>query len=449
MLDLILLLKICQGNEKKILLNELKEEYFREEYRDHFNYCIEYLKTHKKIPEAETFIHDRKINIPSGLSANEPTSYYLEKLQKGYVGQEIKKEIKKILEVNHENPFEALEVMRESVRTLSAQSRIYNKKNAVDWTSLEEAKKRISLHVEKLKKTGLQGIPTPWQSINKETQGICPNTFWVIVAKLKTGKTWELFYLALHCWAQKYKVLIISPEVALNDSGERLDATRFRIPYENLRSGSMSQTTNEIYYEKLLRLNEENNPLWIAADGAVDSINDIEALYEKHEPDIIFLDSMYIIHPSGKKRADKHERVSALCEELEKFVKRTGNVRLVATTQFNRGVGEEDIEGGSGKLGFAYDIGQYCDVLLGMYKNNYMRQNKLIAIRLEENRAGDKINILSKFDMGLMDFGEIGTFEGNSYNNITKTDPNGTFFLNDKINIEEPTLEMLKNIMPE
>ena len=69
------------------------------------------------------------------------------------------------------------------------------------------------------------------------------------------------------------------------------------------------------------------------------------------------------------------------------------------------------MSGDSSDVGHAYEITQYADVVVALFRNKNLRRNNRIAVNVIENREGDTVNVLSHFDLDNMDFSEIGTYE--------------------------------------
>jgi len=402
------------------ILKDFKEDDFVGEYSKVYQYILKHRKIYKEFPLWETIAAEFKLTT-TDIILDEPIAFYADKVHQNNLIQDMRNSLDSNTKELNKNPEKVLDALKQEFKRI-AERRIRSKRGKIiRWNDAEEVQERIKRYIEKKNKNGqLLGIPTPWSSINLNTNGIEPGKFWVIVAKLKTGKTWISLVLARFIWSKGYNVLFVTPEVSVNVLSDRTDTTQTKVDYASFRRGDLDIYSEKKHIDNLGKISESENSLWIAGDGMVKSISDIEDIMDIKSPNIVIIDGAYLINPS-KKFKDKTEKVRALSEELAILSTYT-NIPIVITHQFNRSVDDESISAGADKIGSAYELAQDCDALIGLFNNTYMRRNALMAIRLLENREGDRLNVLANFNLETMDFGERGIFFGDDIDNLFVTE---------------------------
>jgi replicative DNA helicase len=404
-------------------IKAFKKEDFVGQYADIYEYILKHNKQYNSLPMWETVVAEFEVST-SDVLLEEPISFYADKVKK----QNLITEIKGSLSVNtkslNNDPEKALMNLKDSLKKI-AEKRVRAKRGKIiRWNDEEEVKARICKMIENKKMMGvLRGIPTPWDSVNLVTNGIEKGKYWVIVAKLKTGKTWTLGpVMARYIWEQGYNVLFVTPEVSVDVLSERTDAAQVKIDYASFRKGDLDIYSEKKYLEELPKISEKENDFWIVGDGMARRVGDIEDIMDAKQPDIVMIDGAYLVEPT-KRYKDKTEKVRLLSEELA-ILSSYSKIPIVITHQFNRSVDDESISAGADKIGSAYELAQDCDALIGLFNNTYMRRNCLMAIRVLENREGDRVNVLSNFNLESMEFNEKGVFFGDNIDELYVTEQN-------------------------
>jgi len=401
-------------------LKSFKENDFKGKYKKVYSYILSHKKKYKKLPLWETITSEFDLNT-SDVILDEPLDFYCDKLRKSNLIFDMQESLSKHTKELNKDPEQVLYELKKSLK-LIAETRVRSKRGKiVKWNDPQQIKERLNAYIDKHNHRGqLSGIPTPWDSINEQTNGIEPGKFWVFVAKLKTGKTWIITVLARYIWEQGYSVLLVTPEVSVDALCGRADTVETEVDYASFRKGDLDGDSQKQHFDKLVNISQKDNPLWVVGDGMVKSVVDIEDLMETKEPDIVLIDGAYLINPSLRFK-DKTEKVRALSEEIA-ILSSYSQIPIVITHQFNRTVDDESISAGADKIGSAYELAQDCDALIGLFNNTYLRRNNLMAIRLLENREGDRVNVLTNFNLETMDFSEKGTFFGDDIDNLYITD---------------------------
>jgi hypothetical protein len=83
----------------------------------------------------------------------------------------------------------------------------------------------------------------------------------------------------------------------------------------------------------------------------------------------------------------------------------------MATTQFNRSLKKKTGGDATDSIGYAYEIAQNADVLIGMFSSDDLRQQRRMLVTLMEHREGEDLNMLVRWDLDEMNFDFIGTVD--------------------------------------
>lgn len=211
-------------------------------------------------------------------------------------------------------------------------------------------------------------IETPFPTMNRTLKGFLRGELVVISARPNVGKTWVGFRMCLHAVLQKKKVLIVTPEMSKDQTYKRLGALKAGIEFSRVREGNLTED-ERLHLDSLVYYYTTHADL-IVAEGDFDSrIDDVEDLVAEHKPDLLFVDSFYILKldKHAKNAHDKFSRVGDIFERLKNLSKRYPLTVLV-TTQVNRdpssGRGKKKIDGE--RVAFSDAITQSADYVIAL-----------------------------------------------------------------------------------
>lgn len=225
---------------------------------------------------------------------------------------------------------------------------------------------------------------------------------------LVVHNSWVLVALTDHLFKAGKSVLLVTMEMPVSKISKRLDAMYAKIPYGDFKRGKLDAEMEAVYVGALGDIGKNSPvPLWVCGKGRVRTPQDLEVLIEEKKPDIVIVDGIYLMRTSGKvSGGSKWERVSVIVDELQDIAVRK-MCPIIATSQFNRGVKKDKTLAGAEDIGFAYEIAQAADCLVGMFQTEDMRASKQMLIRVIEHREGEPVNLLVRWDFTTMDFTEI------------------------------------------
>lgn len=283
-------------------------------------------------------------------------------------------------------------------------------------------------------KSGVTGVPFPWQIMTDMTLGMWPGTLTFFVARPGVGKTWTAILIAMNAWASGKKVLIVSPELARVELGERMVAKYGKLPYKDMVSGTLPDIGA---YPKLkksveeLKANAKN--LFILDNEEKLNPESIEQAIQLVEPDLVLFDSIYMLRvEQGKVRkgagskGDRMERLISTIDWMRVLsrrqwsfapdglpivgihqLSRDGKLRKDAARSLKQGNGTGGLEDA---VALSDTLFWNAHNLFAMYQDDHMRRDKnLIYVPLKVRRQALSSSLVIRWDMENMDFQQLGT----------------------------------------
>jgi len=191
---------------------------------------------------------------------------------------------------------------------------------------------------------GNSSLLWPWEPFNEQTLGIQEDDYIVLYGRPKSMKSFVLSAMAASAYDQGKKVLVYTKEMPAWQLFRRVGAFIARLPYSELRLGRLSpedeQKLNDLYMmvrEQSKATQGSHNIICISgrdAPAGQDSMSWVRSKVDKYQPDIVFIDGLYLMSADGKPGKD-HERVASISRAARDMVLGT-RIPLVATMQANR-----------------------------------------------------------------------------------------------------------------
>ena len=231
---------------------------------------------------------------------------------------------------------------------------------------------------------GITGIPYPWAPLNEATGGMQRGQFIVFYARPKQMKTFTACEVAVHAYIESgQRVAVYSKEMTKEQMLGRCAASIAGVPYEKVRTGSLSEEQRNHYFDVLEQLGDvedewrggaKNPAMLFLSDKGVKGGSTPESLrnrIEKFAPDVVLVDGFYLMRDARTKKKDRDwKTVSNISADLKEMAIEM-DVIVIGTTQANRGaekdaknISADDLSG----LAFADAIGQDADAVIQIIK---------------------------------------------------------------------------------
>lgn len=252
-----------------------------------------------------------------------------------------------------------------------------------DENAIGKMRSRYDRYVESLKVGGeLTGIATGFYSLDYKTAGYHPQQFILMGGQPKQGKSFMMMKSAIAAHDAGNKVLFLSFEMSQDEQLMRYDSITCGINSMKLLHGTLSdEDLKKLRYGMRLRKNMQ--PFIVSADiSASTTISGLAAKVEQHQPDIIFVDGVYLMDNEVGADPGSPQAYTSISRGLKRLAQRT-NKPLVGSTQALPSKMGKDGAVTMGSLGWTSAWAQDTDLLLGVER---LPDAPLIRLRVVSGR---------------------------------------------------------------
>lgn len=364
-------------------------------YKDIWEFAVNHMKTHGTGPTDEAIRHqfnDYVWDFP----AAEPLSYYVEQLKKKHAFNLTLTGIQSAYDnLNKREVDKAVDELRDALRKIEDATA---SEADLDWGATAENRYNDYLDIQS--KGGIDGYRTPFNILDEATQGWHDGEFILVVARQGVGKTWLTNIMAHKNYKDGLKVLYFSKEMPSNQVARRFDALEYHLPYQELRSGKLNSFREAEWRDKV----QEGLPVgqMVIVGEETGGVSQVAAKIERHRPDIIFIDGLYLMDDDQRAR-DNWLKISNISRDMKRLAKRV-MIPIIATVQFNRSA--DNSKGDASNIAYG-DIAKDADIILGLFQDEDQRLDKRMTLRVLKQREGARPEIELDWDMDNMKFAEV------------------------------------------
>jgi replicative DNA helicase len=274
-----------------------------------------------------------------------------------------------------------------------------------DWESVYGV---IQDRVDRVRATGMAGIPTGFTTFDSITGGLQGGWFGVIAARLGQGKTWTGIRMAWAAAFAGHPVTYFSLEQSKFQIATRIHAFASR---EYSRGKSVfnpldlnrGQGFDIREYKKFLQdmQSKKGTRAFYINDTSRGLVtpSTIASVIQTRQPAVVFIDYLTLLGTSG----DDWRGTAKLSSELQSTAQRF-NIPIVALSQVNRLGGMGGEPPGAEHLSQADAIGQDADFVLTMAQKS-PRVTKMRLAKFRHGPGGD--SWMTKFSPGTGEYEEI------------------------------------------
>ena len=356
-----------------------------------WTWCLEHMKNHGKGPSLEAL--ENQFSTGYEWPPSEPISFYIEKLKERNAFNLTLQAVSTAYEaLNEKRIDDAVSLLRDAVSSIEDTN---TEEVDLDWGATTEERYESYLRLQE--KGGIDGFRTPFPTLDEATQGFHSGEYILVVARQGVGKTWLTNVLAHKNISEGLKVLYFSKEMPKKQIARRFDALNFSLPYQSLRSGRLNSFIETRWKEES---KQKQGNLIIVGPGS-GGVSHVAAKIQKHCPDIVYIDGMYLMDDDQKAR-DGWERVAHISRDLKKLSGRVGTP-IIATVQFNR---KADNSKGDPSQIASSDIARDADVILGLFQDEDQKIARRMTLRVLKQREGERPEVECDWDWERMVFTE-------------------------------------------
>jgi len=281
---------------------------------------------------------------------------------------------------------------------------------------------------------GLLGLPLPWQTITRMTQGMRPSELWMLAARPNVGKSWAALATAVYLWQTGYRVLFVSMETPPQGMKAKSKRARERLgEWADVIPQRLTQRVDALgaRVSAWRFLNSQLNPLemdqlqqyyaacrqqaacgWgdlrIVSSPRVRNIGQLEQEALEFEPDLVIWDSAYLAIQRGKGQGKRSDLAGYFLEDCKHTFERLG-IPCLLTWHLSRNVDEDDTHASLNDIALTDDAGRLIDVIMFMFRTPEMVDAGEAVFRSGKIRDGVNIpELRTRFEIKRhIDFSEI------------------------------------------
>lgn len=221
-----------------------------------------------------------------------------------------------------------------------------------------------------------------------------------------THNTWLWVMIASYAILNGYKVLFGVTEMAEEMIEDRIEAMLFGMTmgefnYGRFKAGKFSQEEEEKYFEFLDKIKPKVSDCII---DSITSVSNLTAKINQYNPDLILIDSVYLMTDDQGAEQD-WLRVAHITRDIKivsKNTKKPIGINSQADSTTSKKTGPE-----LDNIGYSSAIGQDSDVVLALFRDEQMLEDKESCIKVLKQREGETGNVMVNWDFTTMNFSGI------------------------------------------
>jgi replicative DNA helicase len=370
------ILNSIENNESYVLCKERgvdKDTFFV--YKEEWEFIDEYQKKYKRVPSKEII----KTQFPKfKIDAPLPINPCIDEIIEHRTQRNLVKFLNDNASIAQQSPKDFLQKALKEFSKLNREQ-TYNSYSVFDNNAADTRIERLKLKQEAKKKQGLLGIPTGLETLDREMYGWQPGRLIGIIARLGMGKSWLLSYFALAAHRAGKKVLFISPEMTKEEVEDRFDTLYARMLFGwSIKNSALSSGgfVDIDKYQKYLEVLEKGGGdrlhIYDSALGKPFSTDIIADYVDRHKPDILCIDGVYLISSSNGGDATDWRSFADISRGL-KNIAMDHKIAVLGTSQANRDAGKDDkkkndlsVHPTIEQIGYGDSLAQYADYIFSL-----------------------------------------------------------------------------------
>lgn len=400
------LLSACieEGNTS-VINRDVKMDYLLSEEVQVHEFITRHYRRHGRLPSADTVVRQGH-RLPS---FSEPVSFYLDELRKRFIYNTINSHHADFREAMERKDVDtAVDRLRHIIQGVSvASSDAPSRYVDVVERVIEEYDQRKFI-------TGLSGVTFGWPSIDAVTNGAQGGDVIVLVGRPNIGKSWLLFESAYQAWIAGHSIAIESLEMGEEQMARRFMGRDIGTNPNYIREGKLSHWMEQAMRGYVQGLGQVPN-FHIGTGNMKKGVSAIDTIFQEHLPDIVYIDSAYLMVPEGRNGGLKRwEQMQETISQLKQLAVRYDRPIFI-TVQFNRNVKDRgDKELDIGDIGGSDSVGQDASVIIGARYGKPPYEDTRRRLIIMKQREGQKAEVETNFGFNPPDMTEVVEQEAES-----------------------------------
>lgn len=217
----------------------------------------------------------------------------------------------------------------------------------------------------KTRPNGLLGLSTGFKTIDEITSGVMKQQLWTIAAPPKTGKSVLAMQMAIKAQDENQRVMFQSFEMTAREMKTRYDAMRSHISHKRRIMGALRPDEEK---RLLDHLQTSRDDFWMPDTVASRTVTGLCAKVEKYNPDILFVDGMYLMFDEETGETESERSLRSLTRSMKRVAQRY-DIPVVVSTQTLR----SKMRGGkvtADSIGYTSSFLQDSDIVLVLQRQD-------------------------------------------------------------------------------
>lgn len=241
-----------------------------------------------------------------------------------------------------------------------------NQRESLDENLSDDPMQRYDEYMAiKTRPNGLLGLSTGFRTIDEITSGVMKQQLWTIAAPPKTGKSVLAMQMAIKAQDENQRVMFQSFEMTAREMKTRYDAMRSHISHKRLIMGALRTEEEQRYLD---HLGIARDDFWMPDTVASRTITGLCAKVEKYNPDILFVDGMYLMFDEETGETESERSLRSLTRGMKRVAQRY-DIPVVVSTQTLR----SKMRGGkvtADSIGYTSSFLQDSDIVLVLQRQD-------------------------------------------------------------------------------
>jgi replicative DNA helicase len=308
-----------------------------------------------------------------------PIEYVIDKLKERKVRQELKRAITKVSKLIAD-PYVAAETMlRESSRII-AENLSY--RDVLDSCN-------TSLVLERYKERQLvkdSGISFGYEAIDNALGGMRKGELYFVVGRPGRYKSWQLIKSATESFQNGANVVIETLEMSAAEMQDRFLCMLAGVSWDQFQHGALPPKDEDILAEAHTWLADQSNKVFFHHPPLHErTVAHMRQFGIEVGADVLYVDQLSFIQ-ANRKSDQQWIEVGYKCQELKEA---TSEFPILCAAQFNREAAKaksvKDLD--LANIGLSDSVGQTADLVLGLYANKDMMNNRLLQYGIVKSRS--------------------------------------------------------------
>jgi replicative DNA helicase len=364
-----------------------------------YSVVLNYYRRYGKLPSLR-IVEDKVGRKLDKSGKGDSAEHFLEELKNRDIYYRLAESIPKLMKDLKKNPRDVLS----KIKVLSANTGVDVSESNDGLYSAEaiERYKRYELRVENEGVTHLSSgdvifdkLTMGWNRTDLVTLGGrsgVKKSWWICVSTVLTE-------LALPETAGP--LLLITNEMSREQMNERIDAIRYKLPWDHFLRGKLTPKQEGRYRRGLLELERTGSRI-ITIDTCY-SLDDVHGKVQQYKPAAVFIDGSYLLEPKLK---EGHEKTTFITRNLKQLAMQN-QTPFINTTQLRKKTGKKELKSSLDAQDEFY-YGSYVqdsDIAIYSFQDPDMKFHNKIGMQIAKGRNLDpNIGVHWMADLNKMTF---------------------------------------------